>query len=330
MNLCTSNCLACGKCAGLPVLDSFHMAARNAEKRDGYGIAVDLGTTTVAMALLDLSSGRVTARHSFLNPQRAFGADVISRSRAADEGHQEELRRVIREAVTEGISRLFTGQADDVCVAGNTVMTRLFPALPGERVLPCLSELIGGDILAGLLYVLPEGVGRFLLIDLGTNGEMALYDNGKLTLTSAAAGPAFEREGKGASNVIEECASLLRQGLIGKTGTHKTRDLQLAKSAVRAGVELLVGDTPLDAVYLAGGIGQAIAPEDAVTVGLLPPELGRKAHPVGNASLGGAVRLLLEPKAAERDMERLQAAAVSINLAEHPAFSDLFMRHIDF
>jgi uncharacterized 2Fe-2S/4Fe-4S cluster protein (DUF4445 family) len=329
-DFCPKNCQACGKCAGLPVLEHYHQKFRPTSARTGTGVAADLGTTNVVLALLDLSTGRVAARHSFPNPQNVFGPDVLSRAAAADNGHTDELRRLIREAVTNGIAMLTTEKDVGICVAGNTVMTRFFTPRPGERVVPCLSEFVGGDVLAGLVYVLPEGKESFLLIDLGTNAEMAFFNRGKLTVTSAAAGPAFERGGRGASSVIGECASLLRQGLIGASGTPETRDLQLAKSAVRTGIEILTGGGLPDAVYLAGGIGQAMAVEDAVAIGLLPPELAGKACAAGNAALGGVARLLLDPDAAASDMERLRASAVPLDLAGHTDFEELFLRHMAF
>jgi len=202
---------------------------------------------------------------------------------------------------------------------------------------------VGGDVMAGLLHVLREGKRRFLLIDLGTNGEMALADGYKLIVTSTAAGPAFESGRGGASGVIHTLAELVRGGIVDETGllegnaalTQKQiRDLQLAKSAVRSGLEILLaaaglayGD--LDAVYLAGGIGQTMDVRDAVDIGLLPDALREKARAVGNASLGGAALLLRAPQAAAADMARLQTAE-EINLAEHPMFNDCFMEYMGF
>jgi uncharacterized 2Fe-2S/4Fe-4S cluster protein (DUF4445 family) len=212
-------------------------------------------------------------------------------------------------------------------------------------VLPWLAAFDGGDVAAGLLSVLPEGLERFLLLDLGTNGELALYDRGRLTVTAAAAGPAFEgsSRGGGASAVLDDLAKLRREGALDKSGllaanapdwfTQKEiRDLQLAKSAVRAGLEILL-DTAglryeeLDAVYLAGGIGQAMNPESARAVGLLPP--GGQVRAVGNASLGGAVRLLLAPRSANEDLQRIRSSCTELNLAAHPRFQMFFVEHLE-
>ncbi|MCL2004495.1 MAG: ASKHA domain-containing protein [Oscillospiraceae bacterium] len=368
---CIGNCLLCGKCKGFAILDSF-CAAREIEPREGTGIAIDVGTTTVVLALLDLSAGEVLARHSFMNPQRAYGPDVISRIDAANNGALDDLRRMIAESIAAGIDALLAScgltHAGEIVLAGNTVMTHLLLGLPCQSLgvvpfkpvcrleerynlfgssvtlLPWLAGFVGGDILAGLLYVPRKS--RFLLIDLGTNGEMALYDNGKLTVTATAAGPAFEGGSQlgGASGVISALARLVRTGAIDETGllegesvfTQKEiRSLQLAKSAVRSGLEILLDSAgletaSLDAVYLAGGIGQALNAEDAADIGLLPPKLTGRVSAVGNASLGGAARLLLSPARARQDMDALLSAVTEINLAEHPRFNDLFMESMMF
>jgi len=456
---CLGNCLICGKCAGFAILDSFQTSGKSTEPQpepredlrvspklpEGYGIAVDIGTTTVVMALLDLSTGRVLARHSFMNPQRAFGPDVISRIHAANEGHLAKLRGMIVRAIAAGLAELLAAHdisleaVAHIAIAGNTTMTHLLLGLPcgslgvfpfkpafslaelyeyavvfgnvsddelcgggsccakadnaGSQtsrtdsqtsrnevsnnamqydnacpkaensnmpvsvdsiqnnglacplsIFPLFTAFVSGDIMAGLLHVLREGNKRFLLIDLGTNGEMALMDGERLIVTSTAAGPAFESGQGGASGAIHALAALVRAGAVDETGLllkeavftqRQIRDLQLAKSAVRSGLEILLevsglayGD--LDAVYLAGGIGQAMDVRDAVQIGLLPDDLREKARAVGNASLGGAVRLLGAPEAAARDMERLLAVAAEINLAEHPMFNDCFMEYMGF
>ncbi|MCI8374582.1 MAG: DUF4445 domain-containing protein [Lachnospiraceae bacterium] len=95
----------------------------------GYGIAVDMGTTTLAAQLIELSSGRVLETAVSVNHQRSFGADVISRIQASNTGKKEELRRLIREDLAQLIERLLAQQegirAKAVCIAGNTTMGHL-------------------------------------------------------------------------------------------------------------------------------------------------------------------------------------------------------------
>ena len=382
---CIGDCLACGKCGSFSILDSFKTSGQTIEPRDGMGIAADIGTTSIVLALLDLSDGTVLARHSFMNPQRPFGPDVISRINAANNGNLEALRRVVTESVAAGCTELLASrdiqpsQIVDIAVAGNTVMSYLTLGLPCEslgaapfkpayetdgeydsaevfgglsihcpvRFAPWLAAFVGGDITAGLLYLLGVGPERFILIDLGTNGEMALYDHGKLTVTSTAAGPVFESgAGGGASDVISKLAFLVEHGHLDETGLlaggapdifsqREIRELQLAKSAVRSGQEILLEAAGLDchsieAVYLAGGIGQEMDIKSAVTVGLLSPELSGKARAAGNTSLAGAAQLLLAPESSANRIKNIRAAANDINLAVHPRFNDCFMEYMCF
>ena len=390
-NECSGNCITCGKCAAVPILEGFRAGGQPFTPRQGYGIAIDIGTTTVVLALINLGTGKAEARHSFMNPQRAFGPDVISRIDAANKGHLPELSRMITDSISEGITALLTakgvppGDVTDITIAGNTVMTHLLLGFPceslgvvpfkpvhtleesydstilfgpsgvrcGVRIAPWLAAYVGGDITAGLLHVLPESKRRFMLMDLGTNGEIALYDDGHLTVTATAAGPAFEQpvmasQGKqafqGASGVISALAALVREEIVDETGVledervftqKQVRDLQLAKSAIRSGLEILleIGGhryTDLDTVYLAGGIGQAMNIQDAVQIGLIPQELEAKARPAGNASLGGAAALLTDPAGTAANVEILLPTVKEINLAAHPSFNERFMEYMFF
>ena len=394
-NKCTGNCITCGRCAAAPILDGFREGGREIAARSGYGLAIDIGTTTVVLALIDLSAGKTVARHSFINPQRAFGPDVISRIDAANKGRLSELSEMITGSISQGIAALLSAggispkDIAGICIAGNTLMVHLLLGLPCKslgvapfeiehtlagryssadlfpgagvccdvRIVPWMAAYVGGDITAGLLHVLPEGARRFVLMDLGTNGEMALCCDGRLTVTATAAGPAFEQpvmapgagsgaglSFEGASGVISALAAMIREEVLSETGrlekegplTQKqVRELQLAKSAIRSGLEILLetnglGYADLDAIYLAGGIGQAMDVGDAVTVGIIPPALEAKARPAGNAALGGAAAILLSPAGTGADMEKLLPGAQEINLAAHPRFNDYFMEHMLF
>jgi uncharacterized 2Fe-2S/4Fe-4S cluster protein (DUF4445 family) len=190
-----------------------------------------------------------------------------------------------------------------------------------------------------------------MLVDLGTNGEVALYNKGSLTVTATAAGPAFEQPVmaakdtfRGASEVISALAELVRKGEVNKRGVPKSEDIftrkqigdiQLAKSAIRSGIEILLEInemTPdnLDAIYLAGGIGQAMDVNDAVDIGLLPNELKSKAIPAGNTSLGGAAEVLRMPERAQSNISELFSSVKEVNLATDIRFSKYFMKYITF
>ncbi len=194
--------------------------------REGLGVAVDLGTTTIAAQMLDLASGEVLAVRTGLNPQCAHGADVMSRVLFALSS--QALTPMIRSAVGAMVSDMARDRAPElreVLLVGNTVMHHLFagidveplshaPFVPkdgGEqrfapeqlgwplaptcliRFLPCLGGFVGSDILAGIVAVdLGKGDSLKALIDLGTNGEIVLGNQGRILCASTAAGPAFE------------------------------------------------------------------------------------------------------------------------------------------
>ncbi len=199
---------------------------------DGLGLAVDIGTTTLAAFLYDLSTGQLLAVESGRNAQRAYGADVISRIVQADKpGGLDALRLAVRGQISSFIDALCakTGysRADitRVSIAGNTVMEHIFDNLSpagigiapftalslfgdlrhAEGVLdglsdrcevylcPALAGYVGGDITAGLLGSGAADCGELsLFLDVGTNGEMALGDKNGYVCCAAAAGPAFE------------------------------------------------------------------------------------------------------------------------------------------
>jgi uncharacterized 2Fe-2S/4Fe-4S cluster protein (DUF4445 family) len=199
------------------------------------GLAVDIGTTTVVVSLLDLSAGRELATASALNPQAAFGHDVLSRIQkgSTPEGLaalaaavRGALNRLIRETCRDAGAR--AGEVVDGVLGANTTMLQLageidpsplgrvpfrvgiaggrsYPAArfgldlhPAARVYvpPVAHAFVGSDISAGLLACrFFEREGPLLFVDIGTNGELALSAGGRWLLTSAAAGPAFEGMG---------------------------------------------------------------------------------------------------------------------------------------
>jgi uncharacterized 2Fe-2S/4Fe-4S cluster protein (DUF4445 family) len=198
--------------------------------REGLGIAIDVGTTTLVAQLLDLRRADVLAVTTALNAQARHGADVMSRvGFAVNDGKQDLLTRAIRDQAGAMIRDLIERSgADaraltDVVLVGNTVMHHLFcgidctplsrypfePVQDGAftftgkqlawetgatiRFLPCLGGFVGSDILAGILAVnLHRSDRPVCLIDLGTNGEIVIGSRDGLLCCSTAAGPAFE------------------------------------------------------------------------------------------------------------------------------------------
>ncbi len=191
----------------------------------GLGVAIDLGTTTIAAQLLDLQSGHVLATRTALNAQARHGDDILSRIGFALQGGAAELTTLIRNQLGQMLQELLAGRSvARVVLVGNTVMQHLFcgidvsplathPFEPQQRglvsfsprelgwrcgdstvaFLPCIGGMVGSDILAGMIATgLHQSEGLAALIDLGTNGEVVVGNRSRLLCTSTAAGPAFE------------------------------------------------------------------------------------------------------------------------------------------
>jgi len=196
-----------------------------------YGVAADIGTTTVVLYFLNMLTGRIEKIASFLNPQSIYGADVISRITYCQENENglNDLRLVIINAINNELDQfslikgIRSASFERIIVAGNTTMLHLLlgenpvsialapfiPKFTGMQVrkgdlsglninpladvitLPCISAYVGADIVAGLAVIKPL-YRNYLFIDIGTNGEMALVKGDWIFTCSTAAGPAFE------------------------------------------------------------------------------------------------------------------------------------------
>ena len=417
-------------------------------KRSRIAFAIDIGTTTVVIKAVDTISGEEAGLRAFANPQRVYGADVLSRiNNAMDDASL--LSGVITEAIDGAIGDILKNEAagagpEKVVIAGNTTMIYLLlnrrcrslglvPFEPeyatdpvyeyrevfGKNTLGCpvliypyISAFVGGDIVSGLVNIerhLEKGTEpSYMLIDMGTNGELAFRCGGRLLTTSTAAGPALEGgniscgmsglpgavyavayEGGGrfscqtigdrpvlgicGSGVISLMAALLDAGLVSETGafteeadsiaetgeaipgnkqlviaepggghsggerlvfTQKdVREVQLAKGAIRAGLDILteeMGEKP-GMIYLAGGFGQNIDLRSAFRTGLIPRGREGRILVVGNTSLGGCVDACTEGTATgPLPSLDIIAAAEEINLGAHGRFNDKFMETMMF
>lgn len=181
------------------------------------GATLDLGTTTLALALYDLDTGACIGQRTAWNAQAAYGADVITRAQYCKEHPEgtEKLQSVVHSQLDEMLHSLGTSSRDieALFVAGNTIMQHLFAGLDpspiavapftprtlfesSEHFAPCVAGYIGGDITAGLLASgLFEKEGKYLFLDVGTNGEMALGGSRGFSCCAVASGPAFEGAG---------------------------------------------------------------------------------------------------------------------------------------
>lgn len=198
--------------------------------REGLLLALDIGTTTVAGFLLDGKTGKELAKGSALNPQTAFGADVISRIRCALNGQQDALTAAIRDCVSTMTRQLcqqagaHPGELRTVSLVGNPAMQQLFLGISPENlaripflpvltesktvnardylplwenasllIVPDISGYVGADTLACVLATgLHKTEELTLLVDIGTNGEMVLGNRHRMVACSTAAGPALE------------------------------------------------------------------------------------------------------------------------------------------
>ena len=210
-------------------------------------------------------------------------------------------------------------------------------------VFPCLSAFVGGDAVAGANAVFSKKKERVeLLIDFGTNGEMLLSVKGKWYGTAVAMGSAIEGGRYAyASDLFRKIAKALENGVLDETGLlcepcftegyegllqEDVREFQLAKGAVRAGIELLcryAGVKP-ERIYIAGGVGRYCEPEDLFRTGLLPKEFNGKVTLVGNSSIGGILSCLLKGE------DMIYCEGESINLAEQPEFEEMYYRFMNF
>lgn len=375
---------------------------QNGRKMPPLGIALDIGTTTIASALVDLECGLVLEQTGCLNRQSEFGADVISRIQYAC------TREADLENGTVGIGNGLAQMNDCICsdiegllhyyldkgydkhqirrltFSGNTTMIHFllglsvqgmaaYPFTPeqlaGSRyqyedmeidILPCKSAFVGGDIVAGVRYLeLGKSKSYDLLIDLGTNGELWLLNQDRGVCTSTSCGPAFANSVTRGSiygtTLIDGLAQAYREGKLDADGllqgeyfergialgevviTQDTvRQIQLAKAAIRTGIELAAYELrlPLEEisrVYLAGGFGFHLDLESAYTIGLFPEEFRGKVTLAGNTSLAGAIQALLVQDSAELlQLDPVLEASTVMDLSMNKNFQEFFLHRIGF
>lgn len=186
-------------------------------------LVLDIGTTTLALALVSLDEKKIIKVKTATNPQRAFGGDVLNRIEYCNKNGVSELQRTLINEINQMIEAFGVNSISTMYVSGNTTMLHIFfgidpssmgvaPYTPAflesktvkgskaglksvDRVvsLPCISSFVGADLVAGVNYAeLPNDNKFNLLVDLGTNAEIVLYNAASLICTSAAAGPCFE------------------------------------------------------------------------------------------------------------------------------------------
>ncbi len=187
-----------------------------------YGVAADVGTTTVVLKLFS-ADGSVLGEETALNPQRSVSSDVIGRIGEALKGEGSILQQQISDCLIKMLNDACTKvgihntDVDRMIITGNTAMMYLLTGKDPSSVscapfeadnlfgvwtelfgiktylAPCIDAFVGGDLTCAVLESgMCEKSETSLLCDIGTNGEIALWKNGVLYVTSTAAGPAFE------------------------------------------------------------------------------------------------------------------------------------------
>lgn len=284
------------------------------------------GTETDTLSLRIAVAGNTVMEHLLL------GYPVDSLARAPFTPYRREERCL-------GFAELFSGVEETLTVPECLQRAEV-------TVFPCLSAFVGGDAVAGACVLFPDREGKCcLLIDLGTNGELLLWADGKLYGTAAAMGSAFEGGRFAyASDLFHRMAEAVEQGVADKTGLlcepyftegfyelrqEDVREFQLAKGAIRTGIELLcrragIACEQVEEVFVAGGVGQYCRTEDLMATGLLPKAFLHKVTLVGNSCIGGLLSCLVRKRSPQ------YCDGVILNLAEEPEFGDYYYRYMEF
>lgn len=189
-------------------------------------VVIDIGTTTIAMELISLDTGKTINSCTVLNSQKSFGADVIARIQSSINGVSKQLKKCIQNDILKGLKIIANGnRIDKIVISANTTIIHLlmgfdcsglgnYPFSPYNLnkietkfykvfdsdlfdsdiiILPSISTYIGADIVSGMLSCdFDKSENNIMLIDIGTNAEMAIGNKNKILCTSAAAGPALE------------------------------------------------------------------------------------------------------------------------------------------
>lgn len=238
------------------IIDENHVKYIGKKHEKAYGIALDIGTTSLFAALVDLENGETAAVSSTSNMQRIYGADVISRIGYCRENSEglEKLHQVLINGINIMIDDLMekagtkSRQIYRLTAVGNPVMLHFLAGISvdgfaeapytglfsdelsikglslGLRVnqdaamilLPQIGGFVGADTIACLLTLENQANSCYLMIDIGTNGEVVLSNHGDMWAASAAAGPAFE--GAGITSGTRACNGSIERFFINEDG----------------------------------------------------------------------------------------------------------------
>lgn len=320
-------CTGCGLCPGAAAAErerKLHVLAEDGTAGESRPLgggkrrlaAADIGTTTIAMVLYG-EDGGIEDRYLAVNPQTVYGADVLSRIRAAeDKAKAADMRDQVRQVLARGIRRfrkkLGQGESLQLIFAANTTMTYLLQGRDARELgqapfhashltpedmeiegadclgFPGLSAFVGGDILAGVLACgMGEREELTLLLDLGTNGELVLGSRHRRIACATAAGPAFEggpNRGVWGADMIKILAALKREGFVDGTGLLAE---EYFETGIRAG-NVLVTQESVRSLQLAKA---AVA----AGIGLLADRYGTDMAQIDRVVLAGGFGYYLNP-----------------------------------
>jgi uncharacterized 2Fe-2S/4Fe-4S cluster protein (DUF4445 family) len=330
---------------------TFQASTRHKRDKVPLGLAIDLGTTTVAAFLTMLDDGEVTAGAAALNQQTVYGADVISRLGAAanDPVAFERLQRLALASINQAIDSLKLSararqRIERVTIVGNVAMHHLLTGLPVQSLVelpfqphsaaaisdasgfmrgtfpegvkvslpPLIGGFVGSDALSCLAYFgFDHPSGPMAAIDLGTNGEVMVTDGQRILTASTAAGPAFE-------GVNISCGTRAVDGAIVAVQFEKG-ELTLDTIAGEAPIGL-TGSGLLSAVH---ELRQANVIEPSGRIAPQPPVFGGRI----DEDAKGVRRIALTPDARLRltqwDIRELQKAKGAIRASVDVLMSQL-------
>ena len=240
----------------------FYAAPRfvtSSRDQDGVGFTADIGSTTLAVELYNLRTGKMLSKDGCINPQSEISTDIVGRIAFAEKPcGLETLQTSVLEALEALLSSVCAkagispATLSDGVVTGNTVMLHILfgkspsslgrwpfnaewlagcdETLLGYRVWipPCIGAFTGADLTCALINAGFDSNGpAALLCDIGTNSEIAIRNGDEIFVASTAAGPAFERTGIRGSELLDTVARFLGSGAVSATGAIETDELTL-------------------------------------------------------------------------------------------------------
>lgn len=281
--------------------ESHILDIQTAEEKEAYGIAVDLGTTTIVVCLVDLINRRVVESYALLNSQRKYGEDVITRITYSSQGYLDDLKNTVRKDILVALKKLLKkAKVNTRRVYSLVMINRQFKyktignspplGICSSGVVDIVAVLLDNDLIDRLGNFQPAIQQGYIKIAKNNKGEDIIFTQKDI------------------------------------------QEVQLAKAAIRSGIEILLSKLSIThdqikTVYIAGGFGTNLNIDSAIKIGLFPKEFKEKITVVGNSSLGGAVTYLLNKSSRER-IESIRKKTKNINISLVSDFNNLFLENM--